>query len=88
VRHGAPRAVWVVLRVGAGRLTVTVADDGSGRGEAPAAAGGLGLVGMRERVAALGGELRFGPTRAAPGWTTQAELDVGERAAPALASVA
>lgn len=90
VRHGQPHEVRIALRVVSGRrLTVSVADDGRGQGEASGAGGGLGLVGMRERVAALGGDLSFGPTRGAPGWTTQAELELGDPAAPArLESVA
>jgi two-component system sensor histidine kinase UhpB len=83
VRHGEPHEVRVVLRITAGRkLIVTVADDGRGRGETPEPGGGLGLVGMGERVSALGGELSFGPTRGAPGWTTQADLNLDKPAAP------
>jgi two-component system sensor histidine kinase UhpB len=90
VRHGAPGAVWIVLQIGsARRLTVTVADDGRGRGDTPETGGGLGLVGMRERVTALGGELRFGPTRSAPGWTTWADINLEAPTPPAhLKSVA
>jgi signal transduction histidine kinase len=41
-------------------LTVTVRDDGRGGTRIPQAArgGGFGLVGLTERVTALGGELR------------------------------
>jgi signal transduction histidine kinase len=43
---------------GAGEVVVAIADNGKGMDlEAPRA--GLGLVGMRERVAALGGRLKL-----------------------------
>jgi signal transduction histidine kinase len=70
-----------------GALTVQVDDDGAGarggtgshsgtggRGAAGTGNGtGLGLIGMRERVAALGGRLRAGP-RPEGGFTVDAEL--------------
>ncbi|PKF67971.1 two-component sensor histidine kinase, partial [Corynebacterium mastitidis] len=37
---------------------------------------GTGLVGMRERAAALGGTLHAGPTER--GWLVRAELPLGE----------
>jgi two-component system sensor histidine kinase UhpB len=76
VRHGDPKAVWISLEVDEAQvLSVRVIDDGAGRG-ASAAGAGLGLVGMRERVTALGGLLSFGPNRGAPGWTTTASLNL------------
>lgn len=55
--------VRVVVQAGEDALTVQVDDDGRGRPEAsPRPVGtGLGLVGMHERVHALGGTLRVGP---------------------------
>lgn len=54
-------------------MTVTVTDDGRGGTRLPDAAhgGGVGLVGLKERVTALGGELRAGP-RAGDGWEVRA----------------
>lgn len=54
-RHGHADQVEVALRVGArGEVELLVADDGVGF-EQTQARPGLGLLGMRERVAALGG---------------------------------
>ena len=44
------------------RLAVTITDDGIGFDVNAVQGGGLGLVSMRERVDALGGDLRTGPT--------------------------
>jgi signal transduction histidine kinase len=55
-------------------VTVQVEDDGLGTGTRPAgAAPGLGLIGMRERVSALGGRLDAGP-RDGGGFRVRAEL--------------
>ncbi|HEX5914719.1 MAG TPA: ATP-binding protein, partial [Rubrobacter sp.] len=55
-RHSGARKIEVRLRTEGDTLVVEVADDG--RGFDPAVAqGGVGLVGMRERVEALGGEI-------------------------------
>jgi signal transduction histidine kinase len=40
------------------------------------AGAGLCLVGMRERVTALGGLLSFGPNPGASGWTITASLNL------------
>jgi two-component system sensor histidine kinase UhpB len=75
VRHGDPHAIRIALSLDDRRtLTVSVADDGVGRA-APSAVGGLGLVGMGERVAAAGGVLSFGPDPDG-GWTTTARLNL------------
>ena len=60
-------------------LTVQVDDDGKGDGARPAGARpagpGLGLIGMRERVSALGGRLHAGPQDGG-GFQVRAELPV------------
>ena len=56
-------------------LTVRVEDDGEGAGQPPVP--GYGLIGMRERVAALGGRLRAEPG-AGGGFSVVAELPVTE----------
>ncbi|MGC5022995.1 GAF domain-containing protein [Micromonospora sp. DT47] len=58
VRHAAAGRVAVAVRVDAGRVAVTVADDGKGCD--PAAARG-GLVNLRERAARHGGEFEVRP---------------------------
>jgi signal transduction histidine kinase len=72
VRHSGSRTARVRLRYDARCVEVRVDDDG------PAAAGGdggggNGLVGMRERAAALGGAVEAGP-RADGGFAVRATL--------------
>ncbi|MGK5739683.1 sensor histidine kinase [Micromonospora sp. URMC 103] len=61
----------VRIRYLAREMEVDVTDDG--RSVRPANADGLGLVGMRERVATHGGTLEAGP-RAGGGWRVRARL--------------
>jgi signal transduction histidine kinase len=60
LRHAGAATAAVRIAMSDGRLTVSVTDTGRG-GDPAAPAGGHGLAGMRERVAALGGELSTGP---------------------------
>ncbi len=62
IRHAGPARVTVSISYGLSDLEVRVSDDGCGvcQGARPAA-GGRGIVGMRERAALLGGELAAGP---------------------------
>jgi two-component system sensor histidine kinase UhpB len=60
VRHGRPAAIAVTLELEAaggagGRIVVRVTDDGQGMGESSGV--GYGILGMTERVKALGGDL-------------------------------
>lgn len=63
VKHAGARTVRIGLRQDRDGIHLRVKDDGSGFDPAKLAgagqAGGLGLVGMRERANALRGELRF-----------------------------
>ncbi len=73
-RHAGPARATVSLRYGAGALTVQIDDDGKAPQAKPAASG-LGLIGMRERVSALGGRLEAGP-QPGGGFRVRAELPV------------
>ncbi|MFI6072549.1 sensor histidine kinase [Actinoplanes sp. NPDC051343] len=75
----APRAriVDVSIRRSGDELTVTIADDGPDQGYE----GGYGLVGMAERVHALGGEVEAGP-RPGGGWQTRAHMRVAPAGPP------
>jgi signal transduction histidine kinase len=61
LRHAGPATATVRLTYRQGDLTVQVDNDGAGAGGRRPSGGGNGLVGMRERVAALGGRLQAGP---------------------------
>jgi signal transduction histidine kinase len=86
-RHAGGASACVRLAYETGTLTVQVDNDGDGADRVahhePAASGhanpapgvGLGLVGMRERVSALGGRLHAGP-QAGGGFQVRAELPV------------
>lgn len=64
-KHAGADAARVAVDERDGAITVTVEDDGAGIATDPGlrgnGEGGFGLIGMRERVALLGGELRVGP---------------------------
>lgn len=79
-KHAGPllSKVAVQLRYEGNSLEVRVTDDGQGPGARPGSepGGGRGLVGMRERVAAYGGELRTCP-RQGGGFEVVAMLPIG-----------
>ncbi len=70
---GASARADVRLRWLADSVEVEVSDDGSGGRRAAARSSGLGLVGMRERVAAVNGTLTAGP-RERGGFLVRARL--------------
>jgi signal transduction histidine kinase len=81
-RHAGQACTTVHLQYGPGLLTVQVEDDGAGSGAGSGGGdalwpqpptSGMGLIGMRERVSALGGRLDAGP-RAGGGFRVRAEL--------------
>jgi len=62
VKHASGAHARVTVRYGEHELELEVADDGPGVSDnGPRRGSGHGLVGMRERVALYGGELRAGP---------------------------
>jgi signal transduction histidine kinase len=62
IRHAGPATATVQIRYDPREVTLRVTD--TGRGPAPSAAsGGHGLAGMRERAAAVGGDLDTGQAR-------------------------
>jgi signal transduction histidine kinase len=75
LRHaGADAHARVRVRRGREALTIEVIDDGGGQAAAGSpGSSGHGLIGMRERAALLGGELRAGP-RPAGGFAVNARL--------------
>jgi signal transduction histidine kinase len=70
MRHAAASRACVNLHVEADMLHVEVTDDGNA---AAATGGGHGLRGMRERAAALGGDVTAGPAEHG-GWQVHARL--------------
>jgi signal transduction histidine kinase len=61
LRHAGPATAMVRLSCDEDHLAVQVDDDGHGAAAQWPPVGGNGLLGMRERVAALGGRLEAGP---------------------------
>ncbi|ROQ65978.1 signal transduction histidine kinase [Streptomyces sp. 840.1] len=81
LKHAGPGPVTVRLGQPGQRLTVEVTSALGSRPGPRAPGSGAGLVGMRERVALLGGEFEAGPVSAGSGpkiWRVRAELPVGE----------
>jgi signal transduction histidine kinase len=74
-RHAPGAAVDVEVDYAADALHVRVRDNGPGPGAAGRAERGHGLLGMRERVATVGGELRIGPAPVS-GFLVEATLPV------------
>jgi signal transduction histidine kinase len=66
----------VTLSFRGSRLEVEVVDDGARQPDQSDATAGHGIVGMRERVALLGGELETG-SRVGGGYRVAAWLPVG-----------
>lgn len=74
-KHAGPARVSVVLDYGApGVAAVEIVDDGRGVAS-PAATGGFGLAGLRERLAAVGGTLQSGAGERG-GFRVRAEVPV------------
>jgi PAS domain S-box-containing protein len=62
VKHAQASKVWIDIRLSAGRIDLTVEDDGVGFPEPPpdvSSGAGFGLFAIRERVTALGGSFEI-----------------------------
>ncbi|MBA2127633.1 histidine kinase [Hyphomicrobium methylovorum] len=78
VRHGKPSTITLTARISSPRtLEVTVSDDGTGL--SATSNRGFGLIGMRERIAILGGKLNVVTSNDAQGVTLIAELPLPEK---------
>ena len=75
-RHAGPATAMVRVCYAEQDLAVQVDDDGTGPPPGPPAGNGRGIIGMRERAAALGGELQAG-ARPSGGFRVQARLPLG-----------
>ncbi|GAB3479984.1 sensor histidine kinase [Amycolatopsis cihanbeyliensis] len=72
LRHADARTVHIELDYREDAVVLRIEDDGRGSGQQPDSAG-WGIVGMRERLALLGGELRARP-RPGGGFLVQARI--------------
>nr|WP_308801059.1 sensor histidine kinase [Streptomyces polyasparticus] len=79
IKHAGAGQVAVSVALAGDRLEVEVIDDGPPSVRPQAAGDGYGLIGMRERAAAVGGRVETGPVRGG-GWRVHAELPVDGRA--------
>jgi PAS domain S-box-containing protein len=78
-RHAHASSIDIVLRADAEFITMDITDDGIGIEEtALAKAGSLGLLGIQERIDALGGALLLRKSAGA-GTTVSVRLPIGER---------
>ena len=81
-RHAQASRVWILLSATPTHVTMDVEDDGVGvSAAAHDKPGALGMLGIRERVARLGGEVSLGG-REPRGTTLTVRLPVEERQAP------
>jgi len=75
VKHAPGSRVTVELAA-ADREFLVAIENYAQQAPPPPVSGGHGLLGMRERVAALGGDLTAGPTSDHPGWLVLARIPV------------
>ncbi|MFI0741082.1 hypothetical protein ACH4PU_23810 [Streptomyces sp. NPDC021100] len=61
-KHASGAPARVTVRYGTAESAVEVRNDAGTPSEAAALGGGYGLIGLTERVTALGGRLEYGPT--------------------------
>ncbi|NDV87258.1 HAMP domain-containing protein [Aurantimonas aggregata] len=80
LRHGHPTRIAVRVAPKDGRLCFEIVDDGGGL-PAGGPVGGFGLIGMRERLEAAGGELAVSQVALPPGVRLTGNVPLGDRAA-------
>jgi signal transduction histidine kinase len=80
VRYAGEGPIDVQVIYSPAAISVFVDDEGPGVASSAArtssGGGGHGLVGMQERLAAIGGTLEAGPRRPGPGWRVHASIPV------------
>jgi signal transduction histidine kinase len=79
VRYAGDSPIDVQVIYSPTAITVFVDDEGNATPTAvvrSGSSGGHGLVGMQERLAAVGGTLEAGPRRPGPGWRVHASIPV------------
>ncbi len=81
LKHARAGRAWVRARVEGGVLEVTVDDDGVGFAGDARREDAFGIVGMRERAMALGGDVAVGP-RAPRGTSVRVRLPIAAEASP------
>lgn len=81
LKHAGPGTqVRVHLRFSENAIELEVSDDGRGRPGPPAKGAGLGLLGMRERAASLGGQFEA-TARTGSGWVVRLTVPLPSRSA-------
>jgi len=87
-RHSGARNGWVMMKQRAGRLTVTVRDDGKGISAHVMACRpdsiGVGIAGMRQRVKEFGGDLHL--ENCNPGMQVQVSIPMSSCVSPELSA--
>lgn len=78
-KHAKATHVWVRLHADRNVITLSITDNGQGLTQSVATTQGLGLVGMRERVASLQGHIHF--ENAQPGLRIHVQMPLKEVAA-------
>ena len=74
MKHAGPGSTAAVhVHFAADEVRIEVEDDGAVASGVPSTTSGRGLAGMRERLTASGGEVRYGP-RSPRGWQVSARL--------------
>ncbi len=87
VRHSGAKSAWVSLSLHEGLLTARVRDDGrglNGNDDSSLASVGVGLSGMKQRTAELGGQFRL--RNANPGAIVEVMVPVESQGGPRSAS--